>query len=374
MADDQLGKSGGDIRAVTEQPALSARIYAVDTAKAGILRNLDVPLYLAGIVLYPKPDGEFPECTDDAINHHIPLIANGRLHYGEREFQDGHEPDGTWVERLPGADGTPANFKGVFYRASDLSAPVDGDWIFTTGGGLAYAERYYTGGGSGSGWRQYDPVTSLGWDRFLNIKSSEQAASNAINGFVSNDDVFAIFDGMLQQLSAWTAGTADRVDRHWRRGGQDPVAIFWGMDQTERLSPTVDQARIAVGGFARLSFKGDSPDESFFGGEDLGIQFLPDAASIDLAIGEEASSIPSRHQFRLPAGVWDMEFYFETTTSADTGLAIDLRVIKTGTDDFLTRRSIPYATAVPDRSSQSNGRSQRRAGGCGNRISRLSDV
>lgn len=123
-----------------------------------------------------------------------------------------------------------------------------------------------------------------------------------------------------------------------------PKAVWWGLSQTGRVEPmrqfSADYERTAI-----LRFKGSDPDETYFGGDDLGdiMQAAPESDSFidtnvdtDYPDGDnEDITLYANQFFQLPVGVWNLHCYVEDSDSSAANGHLALMKVMAGTDDVV---------------------------------------
>ena len=136
-----------------------------------------------------------------------------------------------------------------------------------------------------------------------------------------------------------------------RIGVQRPaVAIFWGRNQTDRTVPQRDTP-YDFGETTILRFKGSSPDEHHFGGDNLGDIMVSGTIPnfVETNIDNTADfSVDNNEVFQLPEGLWSIRLYLASQAPSSGRVSIQMKQVLSGIDDRIVpaRPGFTYATSA----------------------------
>ena len=134
----------------------------------------------------------------------------------------------------------------------------------------------------------------------------------------------------------------------------NPIALFYAGSQTEKLPDTlVDRGTWQTGSSLRIQFSEEGPDETYFGGDEIGLIAPIRTVTTNISLLSGESVAPARPIIRFPHGVFRVRAVLvtgESLTTPDTDApSLAVYKIMSGIDDLLigiptTLRKAPTAS------------------------------
>ena len=258
---------------------------------------------------------------------------DGQIKRVDRSYEAGHvktvggvTTPGDFYDIPPDDEGggPGQHFRGWHVRGNQVVSPnpVLGDFFSEpTYGGF---ESYHDGTGAGSGWRAYNPFevgnywadsVTIGADTVTVVGRGFNDADTIEQAFNRTDEageVFVISSArriVISKVVVDAAAEHTRIEpRVWVQdltARANPIAIFYAGSQTEKLPDTlVDRSAWKTGNSIRIQFSEEGPDETYFGGENIGLiaPIRTVTANISLLTGEAIA--PARPIIRFPHGLF----------------------------------------------------------------------
>ena len=317
------------------------------------------------VIVYPKSVGGGNVNIDTDISRLLPLDSipsnlgthevvnvNGALFEGE--------PHAAEDRAVTLTELTHAMFLGFHRRQSGAQNQAGG--FNNLVAGMFYLNTTY------DDWEKYATQPGPGWSNFIPFRDGEVWAGKTFHSFVHGEaqaktratavgQVFVDLTGskVLEVTAYSNAVPAEVRPRLYDTLGfkNNPAAYWWGIGQSERNPNNFPNGVNGIR-LRRLQFAiGDpvgTPHEQFFGWEDLGIGdiFVPTAmvsSDIDSVSGQgNTGGGLIQVVISPPTGLYNLDYYVDTSLTAETSFHSVLNRITSGNDDVEIHRSIGYAT------------------------------
>ena len=309
-------------------------------------------------IFRPNLDGSFPTATKELFDAHALLVDWAGHNWTIRHEKHGSDTTarGSWTgyglaDTIPFLVGS-QTYRGVVDSLDQVTSPENLDVVFVRTGSTAQLYEYFTG--ANEGW--YVNHYPAGIDRLLGVFRSREEADSRVGHFNTGEDVYMIIGYRLYKLDSFTPGTTATHSYFWKIAeDKDPIAIYWLDEQTERIGTLQSKDVVTGTDKIRIVFNEDTPDESYDGGENIGIELFANA-DIDTDIDtigstETTANIPANHVFRLPAGRYSMHCHIETGLSGDLHAGAFMYEVQSGTDKLVLHEAIPFAQVLDGRGS-----------------------
>ena len=348
--------TGAHLVGLADQPALDDELSQLESRmRAAIAQEGTVEGWI-------PPQGTY---RTEHVNKY--LVENGRIKKVIREHHDGHAKTvggtaspGTWahVGNVDEGGAADAHFRGFQHRASDVTTPVTGDfyceigtWDFQVFSSL-----------SGSRWTNYDPFeTGAYWASIFVLGVATIPAGGWLDvstRALAFDDVTVLnsvyiirntHDIIMATAIVLPVAADEKIEPQlWKPPVSNPTAEWWGESQLTKFAAPATVTFLA-GRYYRLTYKQNTPDNFWNGGDMIGVESSDgaDAADYDLIARDLAGEQRGDHKvLTFQPGRYRVHTRLWSSGQEIFSLGMYVYEVMAGVDDIQLFASAGYNSSV----------------------------